>query len=292
MIPIGLIIRLIEQLLNKTAPANEHANLEDRLHHAAILRTAAVRLGAVFNDYGQRMVLVFGTTRVEVKFMMAERAIRQMAWAVSGPPPGFPVFRLVKRGPFAFARRNAPRGTIARLENTYLVQTNDPESVRLLWTDEVCEGLARMSSRAEVTSDGVTFEVTCPSTGHPDVVDAGVRLCLALARSDVYGARLLRELPEGTFVEHQLPFVNLPGPGQVQIGYAREKDVIVTRARAAIGEVTETTAAAASRLGATAAMDKGELVISWPTVVRDKQRLLEVVELMRAAATSRDGIFR
>jgi hypothetical protein len=157
----------------------------------------------------------------------------------------------------------------------------------------MCDLLGRVSAKAVVTSDGRSFDVMCATTGHPDVLDAGVKLCLAIARSDAYAAKLLRELPNATFVEQQLPYAVIPGPGAIRVGFFRDKDVVVTRALAAVSSVTDEITEGAKRVGATPSIDeRGELVLSWPTAVRDKQVLLEAVELLRGAANPRQGIFR
>jgi hypothetical protein len=294
ILPVGAIIQLFERLLSRSSSFQDGQPHHDVFAlQQAMVRAAAARLGVELMEVRSRLMMRAGPTLVEVKFQVADRAIQKMAWVVSIPPPGFPVFKITKRGPFSFARQNkAPRGSVPELDNYYDVQTSDPESVRELWPAASCHWLARMSSRPEVTSDGRTLQVSCPCAGNPDILDIGVKLCFALARSDVFATKLLRELPDAVFVSDELPFVRIPGPGDIRVGFFRKDDVVVTRAHAAMAELTDTLAEGATKLGAKAAIEKGELVLAWPTVIRDKQRLLEVVDFLRNATSGSRGVFR
>lgn len=290
MIPIGFLIQLLDKLLSRQS-YDEEANPWHRVQHLAAMKAAALRLRAEFMDYGRRMVLMRDGVRVEVKFQVQEGRTQRLVWSVSGRPPGFPMFRVAKRaGLRGTYGKKLGKDAIPHFPASFATRAHEGDAFQLLWSEEHCQRLARHFRDATITSDGVLLEVVCPSYGDHETLDAGVELCLSLGSSDVYATHLLRDLRDATYHHEALPYAQL---GDARLGYARDGSRIVSEAQIAVGAIEDAAATHARELGATRVEVKdGRVVLGWPSVIRDKQRLAEVVELVRAVSTPRDGVFR
>jgi hypothetical protein len=253
----------------------------------ARVRATAKRLGVIVDERADGVHLMKDGVRVLPDWPR---------YSAEPAAPGLPRFRMYPEGFVSFMGKALGRVDIEvgvkDFDLNFMVRGDEPELVRSIFTDDMCREIMHRFTGYELVSTGdrlvlhaggVDYYETDSDVTH----DAAIELLFAIGATDVYGRDLLRALPEATYCDGPLPYVQIAGPGDIRVGFARDDDTLVTEARAALLDGKYLIP------GTTITRDGPTLVIRWPHVVRDPATLVSAIEYLRSHASGpHDGVFR
>ncbi|HSD90709.1 MAG TPA: hypothetical protein VLB44_24460 [Kofleriaceae bacterium] len=274
--------------------------------HTSQIRGAARRLGAVVEETPRAIWLIKNGVRVAVAIHQIEEYGPQLQLRAIATPPGLPRFRVYPEGFKSFASKIFGGQDIelgmSAFDVQYMIKGDDPDLVQQVLTPDRCVAMLGSFREATLVSKGAVVTLTRESYFQEleisdEVLDAGFDFMFDVCSADVYGNALLRSLPDATYRQAPLPYVDIAGPGEIRVGFARpKKKLLVSEARATapnLAELPERTVERARALGATVERNNDQVVLTWPSVVRDPQPLVAAIELLRSLITGpSEGVFR
>ena len=208
---------------------------------SSLLRDLGVRLGATMWDDRGRVHLVkdgvdvTGTVRQigrdPLDWLGTSRELLEM---VAIPPsPGLPEFQIYLEDFSSFigklfGAKDLELG-VSAFDIRYVVKGDDEARIRRCLPPERCTALVGMRTQA-LSCRGDRIELSCMTDFDTDPAIPGpiertqnaLELMFALASTDCYGNQLLAGLPDATFREAPLPYVDIAGPGEIRIGTATD----------------------------------------------------------------------
>jgi len=273
---------------------------------AATMREAARRLGAVVDETPRAIWLIKNGVSVAAAIHQVEEYGPRLQFRAIAVPPGLPRFRVYPEGFKSFASKifggQDIEVGVSAFDVQYMIKGDEPDLVRRVLTPDRCMAMLDAFRDAELVSKGSVVILTRESyfqevTIVDEVLDAGFEFLFDLASADVYGNALLRSLPDATYRLDALPYVDIAGPGEIRVGFARpKKKLLVSEARALVPNLADLPERMVERtraLGAIVERKDDQVVITWPSVVRDPQPFVAAIELLRGLITGpSEGVFR
>lgn len=270
------------------------------------IHAVAFRLGATLEQTHRAIWLIKDGVRVTAQINDMEQYGPRLRFRASTVPPGLPRFRVYPEGFKSFASKifggQDIEVGVSAFDVQYMIKGDEPDLVREVLTPERCITMLANFSDAELVSKGSLVTLTRHSYFTEDmisdeVLETGFKLLFDLGTADCYGNALLASLPDATFRTAALPYVDIVGPGEIRVGFARpKKKKLVSEARAVVPNLPELPERMVERtreLGATVEHEDDQVVIRWPTVVRDPQQFVAAIELLRGLITGpSEGVFR
>ncbi|MBA3465103.1 MAG: hypothetical protein H0T46_34540 [Deltaproteobacteria bacterium] len=216
-------------------------------------------------------------------------------WGVELPRPGTATFRIYPEGAKSFASKlfggeDVELAVHPVFDYTFMIRADDHEAVRRMWRHEQCAALMGISREAVVYGEQQVIVLEAPGRFEDDVIERGIDLLVALARTDLYGIRVLSTLPDAKPVADSL--VRLPGPGEIRVGPYRDGDRVRTRIWSQIRVDREVVVP--FELGTAKLESEGvETTLTWDGIEEDPRRLLAGVAFVRSLAEAPAlGVFR
>jgi hypothetical protein len=252
---------LLDRLLSRVDNArftDQHKGQRDSL-----VQAAAERLNAVAVVKNDRMVLSRGGVDIEWMFVQFAGRIEKIVWRVTARAPGFPTFDL-----------------------SNMNDCREPEVLRHVLTDAMMKPITTHRLELRCEANRITARLT-PQVIWTGPLDAACELLWELVATDPYATSTLRTL--GDYHEGELPYVVVPGPTPVRVGYTRVDQRIVHEARAH-AKATPAMIEQAHVLGADMVADGYDLVMRFRRVIRERDILLRAAALLRDVPA--EGVFR
>lgn len=170
----------------------------------------------------------------------------------------------------------------------------DAALVIRIWTQPFATKLAERRVNCFASSKGDVLVVEQEGASH-EIVEGLLALALEIVRFDVYGIRVMAEIPDATLVsEGGFVHAEVPGPSRIVIGPTTRRKVTCTRATlwSAVRDISEDVRQRVGQLGASIETTADATAITWPTIEDQRDRLLAAIMILRQLAGTSLGAFR